>query len=227
VTLVLVIAVALLLAWYLIAQRRHFASYFSQFDAAKVLELWAQAQSANGDHPIALRKGGNCFVPSQMYSLLRPDTLVTSRAKMTVGIVLATKPDHDFVFHKNFEHQIGKGLFVGVFRTSSQKRAIGKDSREYFNHLKHTESGVKNLSETYGIVKSEQEPKRTVEWFIYSGDKYFEIMLRTYFDESDTWIMNVQIGERLTRSEENACTELIQAMFLMMATLAPETSDAV
>ena len=146
---------------------------------------------------------------------------------MTVGIVLAAKPDHDFVFHKNFERQIGKGLFVGVFRTSSQKRPIGQDSREYFNHLKQTETGVKNLSEAYGVVKSDQEPKRTVEWFIYRGEKYFELMLRTYFDESDTWIMNVQIGKRLTRSEENACTELIQAMLIMMATLTPETVEAI
>jgi hypothetical protein len=226
-TLAVLITVVLFLACYVFAQKRRFASYCSQFDAAKMLDLWAQAQSAIGGHLITLRKGGSCAVPSQMYSLMRPDTLVTPRAKMTVEIVLAAKPDHDFVFHKNFERQIGKGLFVGVFRTSSQKRAIGQDSREYFNHLKHTESGVKNLSETYGVVKSEQEPERTVEWFMYSGETYFELMLRTYIDESDTWIMNVQIGEWLTRSEENACTELIQAMFIMMATLTPETVEAV
>ena len=47
-------------------------------------------------------------------------------------------------------------------------------------------------------------------------------MLRTRFADTDTWILNVQIGERLSEDEKRMCKELLPVMFGVMATLVPE-----
>ena len=133
------------------------------------------------------------------------------------------------MFHKDWEHQIGKGLFIGVYRAASEKgryRSQAIDSREYLGHLRRTETEASNLSEEHGTLRIDGEESRWVEWYKFSGDTYFELMLRTDFHGNDTWIMNVQIGTKLSRSEQDACSELVETMFRMMATLVPVTAEA-
>ena len=227
--IILILCASVFLIVRLLHRPQFLDAYAAKFDASAILEHWADAQSETSKHEIFIRLGGYCSTPSENYARITTEALSSSRAKTAFAVVAMTKRDHDFVFHKDWEHQIGKGLFIGVYRTTSEKgryRSQAIDSREYIDHLRKTETDASNLSEKHGILRIDGEENRQVEWYKFSGDTYFELMLRTDFDGTDTWIMNVQIGTKLSRSEQDACSELVETMFRMMSTLLPVTAES-
>ena len=204
------------------------SAFGSEFDAQQIEETWSKIEANKARYlcPVRLRLGGYCFVPSPAYVRLVQEELTTSRGKIASNLALLAKPDHDFIFKKNWENQIGKGLFIGIYRTdsaiwSTSASAQAEEGKGYLDYLEREDPNAKRLTAEYGSLKVTSDETRLVQWFKYYGDSYFEVMLRTRFTDTDTWILNVQIGERLSEDEKRMCKELLPVMFGVMATLVP------
>ena len=116
------------------------------------------------------------------------------------------------------------GLFVCLTRIRESETDQITDSQNYKNQLN---ANGENVDSDFGMVTIQglNAADRRVEWFKYWGQSYLEVMYRLRFSTNDTWVLNIQIPSRLSRSRRKEAKRLLAVMAVMVATLMPHETE--